>query len=267
MESIPVIGVPIVNGVHWLERLINSIDYPVDNLFIINNSANEETTKQLEELVKIKHELIKKISLTNFPGNIGCAGAWNLVIKCYLMAPYWIISNHDIAFTPGWLKTMVEKASDPETGIVFSKAEHYVSASNGGVITLGSWDIFLIKDWTIHKFGLFDENLYPAYSEDIDYLIRTILDPIKKTSVELPYYHGDTMDYAKSGCQTSRTDPALKEKIDMARFLNEHAYMNKKWGPGWHWLDIYSHPFNKPDIELKMSFFDIFFARNKYLGF
>jgi hypothetical protein len=43
--------------------------------------------------------------------------------------------------------------------------------------------------------------------------------------------------------------------------------MNKIWGPGWHWLDIYKHPFNKPDFDLKISFFDLYFARNKYLGF
>jgi len=267
MEPIPVIGVPIVNGVHWLERLIESIDYPVDNLFIVNNSADEEVTQELERLVKVKKENINKIYLTNFPGNIGCASAWNLIIKCYLMSPYWIISNHDIGFTPGFLETMVARAQDPETGIVFGKAENYISAENKGIITLGSWDIFLIKDWAVHKFGLFDENLYPAYSEDIDYLLRTLVHPIKKTSVELPYYHGESTDYHQSGGQTARVNPELKNKIDIARYLNEHAYMNKKWGPGWHWLDIYKHPFNKPDIDIKMTFFDIYFARSKYLGF
>ncbi len=38
-KSIPVIGIPIVNGIQWMERLILSIDYPVDNVFIINNSG------------------------------------------------------------------------------------------------------------------------------------------------------------------------------------------------------------------------------------
>jgi hypothetical protein len=267
MKSIPVIGIPIVNGTNWLVRLINSIDYNVDNLFIVNNSANKQITKELEEIKNTKYLYIKNIYLTNLPGNIGCAGAWNLIIKSYLMAPYWIICNHDIAFTPGWLENMLKKAENPKIGIVFSTAHNYLSNINNEIITLGSWDIFLIKDWTIQKFGLFDENLYPAYSEDIDYLFRTLVDPIEKTSVELPYYHGETMDYAKSGGQTHRTNPELKDKIDFARYLNENAYMNKKWGPGWHWLDIYKHPFNKPDFDLKISFFDLYFARNKYLGF
>ena len=39
MNSVPVIGVAIVNGFHWLQRLVDSVDYPVDNFVIFNNNG------------------------------------------------------------------------------------------------------------------------------------------------------------------------------------------------------------------------------------
>ena len=36
---IPVLGTLIVNGINWLEKQINSIDFPVDNYLIIDNNA------------------------------------------------------------------------------------------------------------------------------------------------------------------------------------------------------------------------------------
>ena len=36
---IPVIGATIVNEVKWLKRQIDSVDFPVENYIIIDNSA------------------------------------------------------------------------------------------------------------------------------------------------------------------------------------------------------------------------------------
>ena len=84
-KNIPVIGIPIVNGVHWLERLIKSIDYPVDNVFIINNNGRNNITKELNKLNNINNKFIKKLHITHLPTNIGVATAWNLIIKSYLV--------------------------------------------------------------------------------------------------------------------------------------------------------------------------------------
>ena len=75
MDKIPVIGVAIVNGVHWLERLINSVDYPVSNLVIWNNNGKGELDTQLDLIKQIKHPLIDKIHICNLPQNIGVSGA------------------------------------------------------------------------------------------------------------------------------------------------------------------------------------------------
>ncbi|CAB4124269.1 Glycosyltransferase 2-like [uncultured Caudovirales phage] len=258
-SPIPVIGVGIVNGVHWLDRLIESVDYPVDNFVIFNNNGRGQITEELDQLVKKPHNYIKKISVCHMPSNIGCSGAWNLTIKSFINAPYWIISNNDVAFTSGFLESMVNAAKDPEVGMV-----HCIEGDNG----LGSFELFLIKDWVVQEYGLFDENTYPAYCEDVDYLMRIHNKPFKRIfSVNVPFLHGDN-GYESSGSQTWRIEPSLKDKIDYSRILNEREYILSKWGTTWcTGIDPHPTPFNKTDLPLSHTTYDLNFNRKKYLGF
>jgi GT2 family glycosyltransferase len=181
--SIPVIGVPVVSNPYWITRLLMSIDYPVDDLVIINNNGRGEIDEELDNLKKITHKFVKNIKVCHLPANIGCGGAWNFIIKCYMLAPYWVIVNDDVAFGSGLLEEMATKAdADPDIGMIHG---HF------GDYNVGSWDLFLIRDHIIKQFGLFDENLYPAYCEDADYLMRFSHRPIKKIlSLDSNYYHG-----------------------------------------------------------------------------
>ena len=258
MSSISVLGTVIVNGVHWLYKLIDSIDYSIDNFVIFNNNGRNQLTTDLDKLKNIDHAFIKKIHVCHLPANLGCSTAWNLIIKSFVTSPYWVIANHDISFTPGFLETLYTKSLDPQVGIIHGAR---------GEFNIGTWDIFLIKDWVIEKYGLFDENFYPAYNEDWDYLLRFIHDPVKKDFVNVPYYHGDTLEYAKSGGQTYKleTDPATRYKIDLARHLNETEYMDKKWGPTWAKYIPYKFP--HVDTNLGNFTYDLNFIRKKYIGF
>ena len=137
--SIPVISAAIVNEPYWLYRLIASIDYPTDNLVIINNNGRGEINQELDNMTKITHKFIKKITVCHMPANIGLAGSWNLTIKCYMLSPYWIFVNHDISFSLGLLKELAETAeNDKDAGMVFG---------HGGDFGDGSYDVMLIKDW------------------------------------------------------------------------------------------------------------------------
>ena len=109
---IPVIGTAIVNGTNWLYRLIDSVDYPVDEFVIINNNGRGEITNELDLLSKRNHQFINQIKVCHIPYNIGCSGAWNLIIKSYMLSPYWVIVNHDIKFSPGILQQFVENGLD-----------------------------------------------------------------------------------------------------------------------------------------------------------
>lgn len=256
-DSIPVIGVPFVNGIHWLKRLIESIDYPVEDLVIINNNGRGEFDEELNQLANQNYDHIGKIKVTHLPANIGCSGAWNLIVKSYMNCPYWIIANNDICFSPGMLEKMHQEAMNTDCGMVHAKRSDW-----GG----GSYDLFLIKDFVVQACGLFDENLYPIYAEDVDYHIRIKNENIKLSYLDLDYLHGEK-DYATSGSQTWRLDTNLKEKMDKGRILNETEYLTKKWGSNYQSLNTYSTPFNKSEYDSRFTTYDLNFVRRKHLGF
>lgn len=259
MFSIPVIGTAVVNSSYWVSRLLMSVDYPTKNFVIINNNGKQELNEELDCLSKIKHKFVEKVTICHMPANIGVAGAWNLIIKCYMNCPYWIISNDDIAFFPGFLNEMVSAADeDSNIGIIHG---------HKGDFDLGSWDLFLIKDFVIQQYGLFDENLYPAYTEDSDYIMRTLnkLKTIKGLKSNYFHGYGTKEDYYKEGSQTKKNDPTLEEKLN---FCNEKniEYLYEKWGKDWRICCPYQTPFNK-NYPMGYTNYDLNFVRSKNLGF
>ena len=260
MNTIPVLGTAIVNTTSWLERLINSVNYPTERFVIINNNGRGQLTDEINQLCSKPHPYIKNFYPVHMPSNNGCAGAWNTIIKSFINSPYWIIVNHDIEFPDNFLEKMVYLASDETYGMVHGH--------HGPVWFMGGFSLFLIRDWVVRDFGLFDENFYPGYSEDLDYEMRFINSPIKRhLTVDIPYKHGDTFDYGTSGSQTWRQEPILKEKIDTGRLINEYEYMTKKWGEGWRMCAPYKNPFNNPSNPQGYWTYDLEFCRRKHLGF
>jgi GR25 family glycosyltransferase involved in LPS biosynthesis len=261
VDKIPVIGAPVVNSTYWISRLIMSVDYPVENFVIINNNGRGELDEELDRLTQMDHKFIDNIKVVHMPANIGCAGAWNLIIKCYMLAPYWIIANDDVAFGPGLLKEMVERINgDPLVGMIHP---------NPGDFGVGAWDLFVIRENIVKVFGLFDENTYPAYCEDADYIMRTSHRPIRKVvGLESKYMHGhgDSTMYYETGSQTEKNEEGLKEKLDQANNLNIE-YLTKKWGPGWRKLSPNKDPFEGEEVPISITTYDLEFVRQKHLGF
>ncbi|MCK9447020.1 hypothetical protein M0Q50_09240 [bacterium] len=257
-SSIPVICVAVITSSTWIKRLIDSIDYPVDNLAIFNNSGKEDITNELEKLVKIQHPYINKISLINFPNNIGLPAVWNLSIKCYINMPYWFFTNDDVSFTPGFLEAMFNATQDESVGIIHG---------GPGDLNDGAWDVFIIKDWVIQKIGLFDENFYPAYCEDIDYIMRIVNDDIPRVKgIGIPYYHGETTDYNISGQQTKKSNVEINNQLNYIQWFNQQ-HIIKKWGENWIMTNPYKFPFNNPNLPNNYTTFDLKFCREKYLKF
>jgi len=259
MNSIPVIGTAVVNLPHWVQRLISSVDYPTDNFVIFDNNGRGQITEDIDNMAKISHPFIKKITVCHMPANIGCSGAWNMIIKCYMNSPYWIICNHDVEFTPGFLDEMVTKAQDPEVGMVH--------ATRGDFENVGSFELFLLKDWVVQKIGLFDENLYPAYGEDADYIMKLNNLKIKRVyGISKPYYHGGGTNYYETGQQTKRGEEGLWDKLNLVNETN-FEYLTKKWGIGWRTMCPWLYPFNNENIPMTATSYDLEFARRKHLGF
>lgn len=258
--KIPVIGTAVVNSSFWVSRLLMSIDYPVENFVIINNNGRGELDDDLNNIVNIKHRYIDTIKVVHMPANIGCAGAWNLIIKCYMNAPYWIITNDDVAFNPGLLEEIREKILEPNVATVHP---------NAGDFDVGAWDLFAIHERTIQELGLFDENTYPAYCEDADYIMRIHNKKMRKiVGLKHSYLHGtgDAKDYYTHGSQTKKTETSLENILLMANEMNIH-YLTRKWGPGWRNVSPNHLPFTNEEKDISYSLYDLDFVRKKYTGF
>ena len=257
-KPIPIISVAVITSTFWIKRLIDSIDYPVDHLMIYNNNGRNQLNEELDEIAKTPHSFIGKISICHFPSNIGLVATWNLTIKCFINSPYWFFCNDDVAFTPGFLEEMARYNEDSEVGIVHG---------GPGDFGDGAWDIFTIKDWVIQSHGLFDENFYPGYGEDVDYIMRMQVKPVKRVpGVGKPFYHGTSFDYNQTGQQTKKSDPVLAQKLNFANETN-FEYLTEKWGPTWRITCPWHHPFNNESLPIWVTKFDLEFNRKKYLGF
>jgi hypothetical protein len=257
VKSIPVIGTSVIDNTFWVNRLLMSIDYPVDNFVIINNNGRGELDQELDRLKSIDHPYVKNIIVTTLPANIGTAGSWNLIIKCFMNSPYWIIVKDDVAFTPGILEEMMINAdSDPLIGLIHGYA---------GDFGVGCWDFFFIRDIIIQEFGLFDENLYPMFCEDVDYMIRFMHRPIRKViSLSKPYYR--KFVERKDHKDSSDIDPLLKDQLDASTSLNID-YLNKKWGTDWRLSAPTILPFENTPNHVSRTTYDLNFVRKKNLGF
>jgi hypothetical protein len=115
----------------------------------------------------------------------------------------------------------------------------------------GSYEAFIIKDWVVQQYGLFDENLYPAYVEDVEYIVRT--NGVCWDFGTLPYKHEG---------RTVELEPELRERIDAARLLNEWEYMFRRWGDDEWWITYKADASKHSHIP-----WDLGFLRRKYIGF
>ena len=67
---IPVIGTAIVNEVKWLKRQLDSVDFPVENYIIIDNSSGD-LNEELNDLISnTTNKFIKNLKVYHMPYNI-----------------------------------------------------------------------------------------------------------------------------------------------------------------------------------------------------
>jgi GT2 family glycosyltransferase len=198
--AIPVLVIPFLNRQDLLENVLNSIDYPVDKILIIDNSNSYKTN-------------MPNVHVLNMPSNIGVAASWNLGIKCFPHADYWVIGSNDNAWVPGSLEQL-EKESNKDS-LVF---------------TLVNWNTFSIGANVIKKIGLFDENYYPAYHEDTDYIERIRLNnmksSVKQTDIKLNQI---------GVASTMNSNQKYIERGKITGEANRQYYMNKIYGDNEHY--------------------------------
>jgi len=193
---IPVLIIPVLNRYDLLDQNLETIDYPIGEILIINNGKENYVSKRTDLNVRV----------LNLPSNLGMSGSWNLGIKLYPHEQYWIYSSADTHWIPGSLKKL-----------------NAASGKGNLVMTTEAWSCFSIGEDIVREVGLFDEFFYPIYFEDNDYYERMM-----RSKVKDGYVDGTIEVNAPHGAsQTINSDETLKKRNNETFVVNEE-YFNKK---------------------------------------
>jgi GT2 family glycosyltransferase len=195
-KVIPILIIPVLNRYDLLDKSLESIDYEIDEILIINNGVEDYVAKRSDLNIKV----------LNLPSNQGIAGSWNLGIKLYPHKPWWLISSADTSFMPGSLKLFDESSGSDK----FVKSNAHYSA-------------FSLGENIVAKVGLFDEYIYPAYYEDNDYDDRMVIAGFRDQII-CPGIQVDD----SGGSQTIKSDVKLMNRNNDTFGKNGEYYRNKK---------------------------------------
>lgn len=207
---IPVLGFATLSKFDMAQRLLDSIDYPVERLVIVDNSGKREWEPR-------PNHNIKDLWLIQVPHGLGANGAWNLIIKSTPHASYWVIPNDDSWFEPGALETI---AND-----VRLDSFNFVDVNP-------RWSCVIPTEGSVAKAGLWDEAFHPIYYDDDDYEWRMRELGVPFHTIDARVHH-DNSSTLRSGYQ-QRNDYTFKRNRSL--FTNKVAGRNLK-PLGWS-LDI-----------------------------
>jgi GT2 family glycosyltransferase len=169
-QVIPVLGFATLKRFDLADRLLASIDYPVDHLVVVNNSGAKTWQPS-------KPELVKNLWHIEVPFGLGLVGAWNLVVKSTPYAPYWVLVNDDAWFEPGQLANIPDQ--------VDTQALNFLDI-------VPQWSGVVFGEGMVDKVGLYDENFYPLYFDDNDLERRVDLAGVPKKSIACKLGHNNS---------------------------------------------------------------------------
>lgn len=167
---IPVLGFLTYSRFDLADRLLESIDHPVEHLVIVDNSGKRQYEPK-------KPDLVENLWLIQLPHGLGYSGGLNLIVKTTPFAPYWVLVNDDTVFQPGALKKITDK--------VDTQSINFLSI-------MPKWSGFVLGEGAVLKAGLFDERFHPIYFEDNDYERRLMAAGVKANFINAELGHDNS---------------------------------------------------------------------------
>lgn len=195
------------NTFPMVERCVETINIERDRILLVDNSPKSLCKKFAEDGYHVELH----------PENLGVARSWNLGIK----------QGHDWTFLvscsvrfPEMFTEVIKVLESHDSEFIF--------------LTYLGWHLTAVSKKLVEKIGYFDENFYPAYCEDTDYVKRMHLSNIPTKFKEVPAYIQKVNIGLISGAQVNnrRTD----------------TYWRKKWGAGVNEVG-YPLPFGDKPID------------------
>jgi len=171
---IPVLAFPTYARHDLAQRMIDSIDYPVEHLVIVDNSGKQE-------FKPVKPDIVKNLWLIPVPFGVGPVAAMNFVTKATPHAKYWVFASEDTYCAAGSLEKIHNE--------VDTEALNFTGA-------VPDWAFVAIGEGVVLKAGLASELFYPLYFDDNDY--ERIIDAhnIPKKRIDAKIYHDNSSTIA-----------------------------------------------------------------------
>jgi GT2 family glycosyltransferase len=195
--------VPVLNRYDLLQRMLDSVDVPVDHLLVIDNGTGADLTF---------NDNFRKVTVLDLPANQGVSGSWNLGIKSFPYAHRWFIVSNDVVFEPGALEMLAQARRDEIT--LAGDPPH--------------WQAFALGDEAVNDIGLFDESLFPAYFEDNDYMRRAEFVGVNIRRLDLKLRH-DNSSTIKAGYQEKNAKTYIKNESYYQSKIDSNDYTAGGW--------------------------------------
>jgi GT2 family glycosyltransferase len=147
-----VLAVPTIRRYDLLGRLLNSAErgkFKPSRYCIIDNGGKLDAKVSLGVL-----SLPENTDVVRPGKNLGVAVSWNLALRSYENV---IISNDDIELHEDTIKSFADALEMWPDDLMFH---------------VEGWSLFMQRRALAEKIGYYDENFWPAYFEDSDYLRR-----------------------------------------------------------------------------------------------
>jgi hypothetical protein len=211
---LPLLGVPILNRPDLLERLLASLDHPVDTLAIVDNSrgsdAEAAVAQQLAALEQRGHPLVGRLCVARSFGNAGVAASWNQILRAFPAAALALLANNDVQLAPGVLRAAIDRlqVSQPQFMGLLPGPQQF----SAFLITAPCWD----------RIGLFDPGFHPAYCEDLDYRDRLQAD----TAVQ--WLEPPDLQQAMAACNPEHS-ATISSDADLAARNRTSFALNRLW--------------------------------------
>lgn len=204
---IPNLIVPVLNRYDLLHKMLESIDYPVRDLLIIDNG------NELGGRLTFKNKHVWSVTVLSLPSNLGVAASWNLGIKLFPHDDRWTFGSNDVVYQPGGLEML--------------------STATGGSLTLSQdaphFHTFAVGEDVVKAVGLFDERFYPAFFEDNDFQRRCQLAGVPVVRLPVNATHANS--------STLKSEPRYQRRNTETFATNRKLFLNKSAGGnvGWSW--------------------------------
>lgn len=205
-QVIPVLGFAVLTKFDLAERLLESIDHPVKDLVIVNNSGTQSWKPK-------KPKLVERMWHIEVPYGLGGNGAWNLIIKSTPYAKYWVLPNDDCYFEPGALQIISEQ--------VDTTTFNYCQINE-------RWSCPVIGEGIVNSVGLWDEAYFPIYFDDNDFERRIVNAGIQPKALDAVVHHTGSATL-NSGFHAQNTNSFINNGDRLRQKVRDNDFSVHGW--------------------------------------